>query len=597
MKKLFLQALVYALVLSLPVLDTAAAEEDDHHVFFRRKGYTVTTRGNMHVSITMDVSALRDQLQAVAQRIVFLEKQNRPTGQVTLKRHKASVDKLLEILAGLLQLGDKITDRQKRQLFDLFGIAGTILGAYNTYELHQLQGQVDAQGEVVNDLIYDVHANSIAINEQNLAIAHLEKVAADTADALSDFEVYEDDVGAIASVIEVSRQQTSDTQAIFDSLLNKRLSVKALTRGGMTYLLQRVQEKADVYGYEMLPRSEADAYQCEASFIITDDAKVVIFLHIPLSKIGDRLTVFEYLPIPIDVDENHHMSVHPRHAVIATDDKREFFVTMPVSTLATCSKLGAYYLCANTNAKTKAVRRTEFDGEEDDDLCPWFLLTQNQKAIATACPVHIHKKQSAHFAINMNQFVVVEKEVQQGRLACHKQEAQHILVSGPTWVTVNSGCTFETKNTLITGGLDIALNATPISYQWDESPQSIFADIDLEQLHLERIKANVTKTRVPRDVKDVREWMDKRTAWNSHGNLTASSVSLWGVLIAVIIGIILIGITCYCTKRKARLAEQAVPMGSNALTVFNPSFTVVPRPEEPPQPAYPHYQNWFRAIQ
>jgi len=375
----------------------------------------------------------------------------------------------------------------------------------------------------------------------------------------------------------------------------------------MADILKAVEAKAREYGYQLLATSPSDAYQCPASFQ-TEGFKTTIYLHLPLAKPDDRLIVYEYLSIPIEVDSTHHMSVHPRHPVIATDERREFFITMPVDMLAKCDKLGAYFLCDGLHAKHRASRRTEFIGEENDGLCTWFLLTQNQQAVSTACPIHLHKKQSGVYSVDKNNFVIVEVEDQQGVKTCHGKEVTHHQVSGPTRVHLDPGCSFETKNTLVNAGVDLGLNATPISYKWEKSPAEYFKDLDLDHYKLLEAEANATKSRVPRDVKDIRDWVTRdrerqawvarNTAWNSSDNMSTTAVV---ITVVVVIGALTILVTCwYCKRKQARIQAER-DTGRELVRVANPAFLVPPYQNDPlfyngGAGVVPGFTNKFREI-
>ena len=73
-------------------------------------------------------------------------------------------------------------------------------------------------------------------------------------------------------------------------------------------------------GYELLVKNPSGAHQCPTSYITTPTGTIIAFLHIPLAKIGDTMTVFEYLRVPNRVTDGLYMTVEPEHAIIATDD-------------------------------------------------------------------------------------------------------------------------------------------------------------------------------------------------------------------------------------------------------------------------------------
>lgn len=538
--------------------DTGRHAPREDHVFFRQRGKTVSTKGYIHISVEMNFTSIMSNIKVVDDFIHKLQGADKHHGQAVLERHRDELAKLKAQLQSYLDLPQPLTKREKRQLDLLFGIGNTLFGLYNQYEITELQGQVAAEETAITDIIHKLDDQDATLHDYGLRITRLEQTSQITAIELTDFEWYVDGVETVASFVETLRWQVEMAGTVTNALMDQKLAVQAVTQGAMMKMLKEADKSAEERGYELLPNNAAEAHQCPCSFIIKGGI-ITAFLHLPLAKTGDIMVVYEYLSVPLAVDQGLQITVHPEHAVIATNQARTEFMTMTTTALTACDKRGAFFVCPDANGKHRAGKVAQFDGEKDQSLCPWFLLTQDQDAVRKACTVEVHKRQSQFFELSGTEFVFLEKDPHQGALACRGQETRWIQVGAATRITVPPGCTFTTDTAIATGVLNLALNSTPITFAWDDTPETLLAGLDLPWYKELLDSVQPEKTRVPREVTDIHDWMASKARWNSHSNLTTSSVVTWVIIIAVILAAVLLAGCCWWRRRKTRLAEQAAP--------------------------------------
>ena len=538
---------------------TTGVEMKDH-VFFRERGRTITTRGHLHVQVTLDLPAIEKNIFTIQLLINKLQVMNADHGKIILARHEDELAKLASDIRMLRNIGGDITNREKRQLDFLLGLGGTILGLYNMYEIGQLKGTVAAQSTAITDLFHELDVQKSVLSQHGVMIEHLQDALQVTVMELHDYEIFAGAVQMVASLVEAVRMQVMRAMAVVDQLNNQRLSVAAVQKGGMKTMLLEASAAALERGYELLVKNPSGAHQCPTSYVTTPTGTIIAFLHIPLAKIGDTMTVFEYLRVPNRVTDGLYMTVEPEHAIIATDDKRTEFITMSLTTLSACDKSGSYYVCPDSNSKHKAAKVAEFEGEIDTTLCTWFLLTQDEDKIKKACSVHLRKAQSQIFEITGTEFVFVEKVPHQGQLSCHGKETEHIRVDGPTKVSVPPGCTFDTNTGSATGVLDLALNMTAISYAWLMDPDQLLADLDLPRYKELVDLANSLKTKIPTDVKEAHDWITAQDRWNNRNNMTYSNVTLWCVVIGIIIVIACGAVIYWKYSKRTLLRPPSAPI-------------------------------------
>jgi hypothetical protein len=491
-----------------------------------------------------------------------------------------------------MNMGDKLTERERRFLGVALGIISTLFGIYNGYQLSQMQGQVTTDHNAIADLFHELEDHKHILAEHSLQLQHLETVAKITWLELTNFEVYEGAVDMAALLVEGCRAQVDEAASVMDVLMARRLSVKLLKPGAMLDLLNDVRKEAHAVNYELLPRSVSDAYQCDASFVITPFG-VAAFLHLPLAMEGDVLTIFEYLPVPFPLGHGLQMTIHPEHPVIAVDDNHTFFLTMSRDTLTACSRMGTYFLCRDSNVKAKAAAlAAAYTGGSDDNLCGWFLFTQNKNKTKQACVTTVHPAQNTFFQVSPNDFIFVNKHEHQGFLKCTGKDVQRFSATEILRKNVPPGCTAETDTAIATGTLDVALNATPHTYAWEEAPQFLLSELDIPETARVLDLLDPAKTRVPRDTRDIHDFFEAKKRWLNHDQVSYSNVGLWVAMAAVVIAVILLACCCWKWRsaKRAKKAHKGLHAAARAVTVYNPAFAA----EQVLYPQQGAYNNQFR---
>ena len=541
----------------------------DHHVFFKERGITITSQGAIHVAVSLDFTEIEENLLTVLR---FTESMDAwlayaaQGGGLELARCRDEIKKLLSKIRAYQQLGEALSTRDKRFLGLLLGAVGTLWGAYNTGQINQLQAHQETQATAISDLFHEVDVQHKILNKYGLVLKKVVNSTYILAADLTSFEKYKQAVDMITSLTEGGRMQVQDAAAMIDGLMQQRLSVACLNPGEMRTLLRGAQTIAQEKGYTLLARSVADAYQTRTSFR-TNGSHITAIVHLPLEHTEDELQVLEHIPVPVEVEKGVFMTVLPEHAVIATDHNRTTFVTMTLTTLSACSRQGAYYLCDEINTKHRMGKVRQYHGERDATMCTWFLLTEDIANVRKACPIMLHQAQSEVFQVSGTEFIFVEEAEHMAKLECRGQKAIWQRLTGATRVTVPAGCQFTSDTSIATGRFDTAGNSTVVSYAWNLHPSQLVAELDLPRYKQLMDQVSTDVDLAPRDSRDVARWMAAQDNWNSHKNITISSVGTWvAVIVLLVVVFILAGLMCVIKKKMAQ-KKKAI---HNVISLYNP---------------------------
>ena len=476
--------LTLALFLSLSLLGHAGPVGEDPpaplpHVFFRDIGATITTRGTAHLVAEVDIFGLLTHIQTTSDQLTAFQTWHYQVGRATpwVPRKLEQLHHLDSQVTSLLHIGDGNAPRlQKRFLAEIFGITGTIFGIWNTIQLESIKSEVQKQGNAISSLFHEVqdqqtrlHDHATAINGLKTAVAQMVETQKKSYEEHTINSIFTDAISSLTThVMELTQ--------IVDALLHKQFSVAIIKPGEFGKIIMKIRNRAEAQGYNLLTRTDAEAYQCDASFLVTGTG-ITAFLHLPLAKKSDHLTIFEYLPVPVAAGDHHHITVVPDHPIIAITEDRQGFITMSLPDLQRCQRLGSLYLCDHANIKAKVSLTTGFDEEKDATLCIYFLWTQDFEKVKKACTTHIHARRNFGLAISGNQYVFVSAEPHQGTLTCHGRKQTQFSAYDISVVEVPAGCVAETGYYKATGAIDLDAQAPVHSFQWPKSPKELIADI------------------------------------------------------------------------------------------------------------------------
>jgi hypothetical protein len=279
---------VFALVFLSCFPDTPA----EPHVFWRKRGQFVTEQGYLHVHLHLNVSSLLDNIYKAEDLIDRVEHMKHSTsgrtvgdmGRTMIAGRRRELDDQQARVRHLLSLGDPIpgveqhAGRQRRFVGELLGLGGiltgTIFGLYNMHELGILQGQVDKQGMAINSLMHAVDDIHHRMNEQALAINFMEALLQKTTADLEEYVWNNDIFNAINVMVGDIMEQTDDFETAMDALISKKLATTVLHRGRLRKILQNAAEEVAKLGYSLLVKTELEAFQCQASFIMMQDGPI-----------------------------------------------------------------------------------------------------------------------------------------------------------------------------------------------------------------------------------------------------------------------------------------------------------------------------------
>jgi hypothetical protein len=560
-------ALLLQILLCFPTAMGGNSEEVGD-IIFRYEGTTLASKGTFHLLIHMDLATVENNLARAKNFSDYLGA-NFDVALEVRAQHKLRHDDAKETLAAIKSFGKSIrppdhgadmqlTIRARRETANnetlirdrrspwalaaraITGGADLAVTLYGVYQKHQLTKMVDKTVKRVDDLYHMVDPINSRIKILETGTVRLQTQTDDLVETVQRLQLVDGAVALANGYWDNVEKQVADMWLTLTTLMTKRLNPRALRPGVMHEALLRAQEEAVNNGFQLLVENEAEAYQCEASFVIDADHGFIAILHLPLGKMDDQMLLYRFVGVPIPLDDGQHMFFHPTHDVVAVDKEDKFFQTMTLAHLTTCKKLASLYLCENTNLRTSTEVANNHDGEIDEQLCIWGLLRQKFDIIKSACKVHIRRPADRGYAISAQEYVFVARQPEQGSLECPNRVPDTFSVRGVARVKVAAGCTATTRFHTAFGDVDDRMHIKPIAWTWPRDPLELIASIDRQAW------AKMPKRPLPSDrdelQDEIEDWKRDQEEDQQNGAIRAATIAAW-----VIIGLLLAssGIGCY----------------------------------------------------
>jgi hypothetical protein len=172
---------------------------------------------------------------------------------------------------------------------------GTFMGAFNAYEIRQLNQKFEdlSQGHNMLVRVTQQHEKDIVqMNKNLLAIVKVIELMAEYNPGLLQLKISEQ--------LDIFKNRVTVITNTIQQLHHYRLAIDLLTPEQMEIIHKAVQKVAMEEKYNSQAKKITDYYQIEVSYTPTLD-DIIILVHVPCIKTRSLLTIYRYLPFPIPI--------------------------------------------------------------------------------------------------------------------------------------------------------------------------------------------------------------------------------------------------------------------------------------------------------
>lgn len=243
------------------------------------------------------------------------------------------------------------------------------------------------------------------------------------------------------TMIQTHNAEVSSWARGLEALLDGHLQPTLVNPAKLQHAVQIMSVKAEKRGLRLLHTEKSSVYKSPISFLADDQHQLHVFVHLPLID-SDPIDLFEYLPIPFEIDELL-VSIESDRQILATDSTGNRGIELSRLDLLHCqmekTHSGNTFVCPNTNLLRNDIRQT----------CLGSLFFSLRNLIPSRCHHFIEKTSEVDdFALQTGtkKFILFAKENLTLLNVCRNGTQSIQNVTGITTIEANENCTIVTDH-------------------------------------------------------------------------------------------------------------------------------------------------------
>ena len=334
---------------------------------------------------------------------------------------------------------DVRTERTKRQLEEVIGIASIGLSIYTLEETQHLKSRLTAVEENQQLLAARLNGMRREVNVIAHHVAIVETAFNELKGWLSrvDFEATTTKLEML--IDNAATRITQWLQSVADILVHKRLNPRFFAPETLKPALQQLRASAQHHGFHMSPRYFSDLIREDVSFI-AEKGKVFFALHLPVGRLP-AFDLYRYLSLPLLLPNGDLVSLTTNNQLVAFNTQLTERAELTDHQLDQCVHRRGEYFCGSNLVSINM-----------DDSCLGALFLGRVQKLKRRCKVE--KLQGQHeFVILTGHGDAMVYSPGSSRavfyLHCPKQQPQQTSFPGYVRVHVPDGCSVTTGHHII----------------------------------------------------------------------------------------------------------------------------------------------------
>ena len=333
----------------------------------------------------------------------------------------------------------------------LLGMAVTAIGSllFSQMKLVDVSASFSAGSSDEEIEVLQEHERQTQLNKKAIAdlSSHIAKLEARIGHWI---ELIERPIGAMWAL----NYMTADLDRIIDGvddLSHFKMSHKLVNPMFLAEAVRKLQAKLGSRGITMLPKQLHEFYELDLSFLYFTNHTMRVILHVPAYADASLLTLYEYVPTPLQVG-GKYLLPNPEARILAVDDRSSaLFKSMTKADLSTCKHSGHKYFCPGQNFYHKVERQS----------CVTDLYLNRLEEVANSCRFQV-LKEDRDFLVQLSphEFILYHAAKSHISIDCkhfggRAPESAKQFFQGVRRVIVPPGCTAQTNEFTFQGQIDI----------------------------------------------------------------------------------------------------------------------------------------------
>ncbi len=522
-------------------------ENEGPQVIFHNVGEIITTSGVVHVVMDFKVKELAVQCENLKKKMEFTLKDNPLLEDTITEVARAQLEEACNIPNSIL------SDVRKRRSLAAFaaGVFGAITGVLGLISVHHLSGRVDNIEKIQDKTILQLSKEHTRIDQlQNLTSSLSREFHAQ-------YTILHTDVDSLRWSTRVAagsawiHQQTKDFEnGVANLLATHRLSMPMLNIKRLEQLWRVFSLHLKKMGGVSAPlEGPLDLLQVPASFIVTDQDVLRVFIHVPI--VDRTLTAFRYKPMPIRLGNTEarwvvEMTDPQQKTTLALDTRQPgLFIELDRDTLELeCWELGRKRVCDKMHTFHLAK----------EESCLYSLFTAEVERASKRCRLETSHRTWAVEQVEEDKFASFVLHSKPAKVACPNGSIETVHLEGfQTWTLKE--CRLEADDFTISPAVDRGEIRDKVTYPLQMKLPAFLASVPdgkWKELQQELEQMGVRQPQVTRSLHELVEEVEERSR--------SRRASLWLWLSIIIVGFIAVGLGAflgilYCRARQMKVTE------------------------------------------
>ena len=532
---LILGALVLYLGLIAAVSSLSLNFTKPKEVHFRKKGRVAGTTGTAHLVFKGDLAAHSNQLSTLCDVVQAIERkfdlssaesrlltamdhncltmrerliQRKKVWYSNLdvkmesksktRRARATVTKMYDYDEELTaqskvdtidNLYQRTTVRNKRSiLLGALAVAGIIAGASALFGLGQLKQMVErnAHNQEVNVQILQDHESRLTVDHRSIIAIN---------NTLANVGLKVANLNKQQTLLEVIMEASNTLSGVADdltrvdigmtNLIHLQLSPEIVHADAMALAVKKLRTRLLVDGWDTMIYNMDEIFRCPVSHYVDDNDHLIVIVHIPISRQGTDMELYEYLRVPMVLAGSNvnplSMVAFPESQFIAVSADGRKFKSFTTEELDACRTYSGIYFCGQTNI----YRHKQTD-------CITAIYSARLDLVKQLCHWKFNMVQDFALQIGATDFLLYQVESAKIQLVCGKDHASD-SINGLVQVHVPPKCTLYSSSFEMDGQENFTLVTDFIIGQTLNYHQ-IFEDLNLDVIDLKNSTDDLLET-------------------------------------------------------------------------------------------------------
>ena len=366
--------------------------------------------------------------------------------------------------------------RSARGLVSLgLGALGTFMGLFNTYQIHNLQKELQESKEAHNRLVEVVH-------QQDQHLQHLKRQMNILTASISYMQQNDLTIllmGFLNLEKEIKNRLEQATH-VTQVAQNRRLAVDFLPADQLPELFKKLEGQARAIDHKLIITQPSDLFQLELSYFY-DGIRLQMLLHVPTVPKDSILRLLKLHPFPLPLNKNYSMIPVVQDDLLAISAGfNRYSAQLSSVDLLGCHSVNKIYLC----------ERHGVLGKQLNNSCLGSLYLQNFDLAQTICPIHIRPAVEVVRQLLDNWFLIFSPSPQTAYVSCRNgTENEAYIKTGITRTFLSPGCKMNLRYHLLQADFALSLPEDVVHFQWDWDTTEITETLedDMAELYDEGI--------------------------------------------------------------------------------------------------------------